>query len=138
MLQVISMLHSLGLSDWATLVDIVTKLTTATTAVVTAILAYRTFLRTPEQASSPDEPTTTDAEGELTEAIVFKTSKQQTTLKVTKRGLECHLQDTRPGRGGHKWTLAKSELKTILETGAFIVNPGYNANAGTFSIGPRR
>lgn len=123
-------------SDW---VQVITQIVTAGTAVVMAFLAYRTYLKTPEQEPEAEKPSiekTTD--DKLTELLVFRTSKQKTRLKATSQGLECHLDDVRAGKGGHQWTLSREEAARILSTGSFSVNPGYKATVGTFNIGPRR
>lgn len=64
---------------------------------------------------------------------IFSTSKQTTELRVTDKGLECHLHDIRPGRGGHQWTLSKEQAKNVD-----VTTPATKNNAGRISIGPRK
>ncbi len=126
----------MNFGDW---MAVITNSITAITAVIMAVLAYRTYLKTPEQEAEPEKETApANLESTLTQITVFKTSKQETILKVTENGLECHLKDTRQGKGGHQWTINKFEAKKILDTSNFFVNTGYKVNTGTFSIGQRR
>jgi hypothetical protein len=109
-------------------------------AAFVAYLGYKEFLRTPQQEEAGSDTATaddTDAEA-LPLAEVFRTSNQTTTLRVTARGLECHLDDERSGRGGHQWTIAPAEARRILQSGAYSVNPSYRARTGRFNIGSRR
>lgn len=120
-------------------IQVITQIVTAFTAVVMAVLAYRTYLRAPEQEETePENASDNQAEDILREVLVFRTSKQKTWLAVTEQGLACRIDDTRPGKGGHQWTLSKAGAKAILDSGAYHVNPGYKARTGTFTIGPRR
>lgn len=126
----------LSFVEW---VQVITQSVTAITAFVMAILAYRTYLMTPEQEAEEDkEVTELIVEDRLSEILIFTTSKQKTKLKVTNQGLECHLEDTREGKGGHQWTLSKHEVENILNQQAYSVNPGYKARVGTLNVGPRR
>jgi len=131
------MLCDMNFVDW---VQVITQSVTAITAVIMAILAYRTYLAAPEQeAESEPENAFDDTTSEhLNEVLVFKTSKQKTYLKVTKQGLACRIEDERDGKGGPQWLLSKQEVKAILDSIAFSVNPGYKVNTGKFTIGPRR
>lgn len=108
-------------------------------AAVVARQGYKEYLQSPEQEAEPDdavaEVAAADDAGDL---LVFKTSKQKTNLAVVGNRIECHLEDVRPNRGGHQWTLGSEELSRILKTGDVAVNPGYRARTGLFSIGPRR
>jgi hypothetical protein len=123
-------------TDW---VQVITQIVVAATAVIMAYLAWRTYLKAPEQEPESEKEKTEEIVSEkLIELLVFKTSKQKTKLKVTSQGLECHLEDKREGKGGHQWTLSKHEVKNILSMGSYSVNPGFKATVGTFSIGPRR
>lgn len=117
----------------------ITQIVTAATTVVMAILAYRTYLRAPEQEETePENASVNQAEDSLREILLFRTSKQKTWLAVTEQGLSCRIDDTRQGKGGPQWVLSKVEAKAILESGAYHVNPGYKVRIGTFTIGPRR
>ena len=126
----------MNIADW---VAVFTSSITAITAVVMAVLAYRTYLKAPVQEAEPETAQTNKAvEPIMREQLVFETSKQQTKLKITEMGLECHLEDSRPDHGGHQWTISKEEARQILKTSNFFINPGYKANTGIFSIGTRR
>jgi len=130
-------------TDWTqvttAIVTTIAAVVVAITSVVMAALAYKTYLKGPEQEPEPEkEIAAADQPEELTEALVFKTSKQETKLLVTPKGLECHLDDKREGKGGHQWTISKVEAQQILDLNVFYVNPGYKANTGTFSIGKRK
>jgi len=106
---------------------------------VMAILAYRTYLKTPKQETEAEKPSIEKTvDGKLTELLVFKTSKQKTRLKATSQGVECYLEDVRRRKEDRQWTLSREEAAKILSTGSFSVNPGYKATVGVFSIGPRR
>lgn len=109
-------------------------------AAFVAFLGYKEFLRTPQQEEAATESATAeDAEtAAMPQAEVFRTSNQTTTLRVTQRGLECHLDDRRAGRGGHQWTIPPAEARRILRSGAYSVNPSYRARTGRFNIGARR
>lgn len=63
---------------------------------------------------------------------IFSTSKQTTELRATERGLECHIHDIRPGRGGHQWTLPKN-LADPIE----ITQAASRSKAGRLRVGPR-
>ncbi len=126
----------LTIVEW---VQVITEIVTAVTAVVMAVLAYRTYLMTPEQESEEEKVTTeVVAEDKVSQILIFKTSKQKTTLKITNQGLECHIEDSRKGKGGHQWTLTKHEVTNILKQQLYSVNPGVKATVGTINIGPRR
>lgn len=112
----------------------------ALTALVTAFLAYTQYLKPPEQEAEPPAPEAPagQASDDNRSLTVFATSKQTTVLRASAIGLECHLLDQREGRGGHQWTLGPDQLRTILETGDYRVDPNYRAATGKFSVGPRR
>ena len=122
------------------IVDIVSKIATTLIAGFGVWIAYQTLLKTPAQEPEPKEAEV--PEKEITtpsEAVVFKTSNQTTTLKVTEKGLECYLEDKRTGKGsGHQWTLTKEQAKKILSSRDFRLYPSYKLYTGLFSIGPRR
>ncbi|MCF2827592.1 MULTISPECIES: hypothetical protein [Pseudoalteromonas] len=126
--------------DLLQFISATTQIVTAATAVITAYLAYQTYLKPPEQEDEPEPSSEVDesADEKLTETLVFKTSRQKTTLKVTPQGLECYLEDTREGKGGHQWTLSISDVRAILDAKAYHVNPGYKVKTGTFTLGPKR
>lgn len=63
---------------------------------------------------------------------IFSTSKQTTELRITERGLECHIHDIRPGRGGLQWVLSKEEASPIM-----VTQPAQKGKAGRLRIGPR-
>ena len=105
---------------------------------VTAWLAYRQYLRAPVQEDDPEDASDAKAEPSVTEVIVFKTSKQTTRLKADKGEIQCHLDDTREGRGGPQWTLSRAELTTIIKEDLIVVRPGYKARTGVFDIGRKK
>ena len=127
----------MSIVEW---VQITTQIVTAVTAVVMAVLAYQTYLRSPEQEteSEPQQANDEDAAIELKETLVFKTSKQKTWLTVTEQGLSCRIDDVREGKGGPQWVIPKQQAKSILEARAYHVNPGYKVRTGTFTLGQRR
>lgn len=120
-------------------IQALTQVIVAATAVIMAVLAYKTYLRAPEQEEEPEsaEDRSFDEQQLLKELVVFRTLKQTTRLRVTDGGLECHLDDIRPGRGGRQWTLSKGQVAEILRDGRISVNPGYRAATGVFRIGHR-
>ena len=122
------------------IVQITTQIITALTAVIMAYFAFQTYLKAPEQESETesDSPNDENAPDKLSEVLVFKTSKQKTWLSVSSQGLECRIDDTRAGKGGHQWTLSKTKAKEILLSNSYYVNAGYKVNTGTFTLGPRR
>lgn len=121
-------------------VNVITQTITAATAVVMAYFAYQTYLKSPEQETE-DEPENADdkeASEHLNEILVFKTSKQKTWLSVSPQGLECRIDDSRDGKGGHQWTISKTKAKEILDSQSYHVNAGYKVNTGTFTLGHRK
>ena len=124
-----------NLIDW---VSVVTQVVTAGTALVMAVLGYRTYLQAPEQEAEPEGPSVEETEVNLTEEPVFWTSKQKTTLVVSAEGLECYLEDLKTGDSRKQWTLSPTQVNDVLTNGTYSVNPGYKSRTGTFSIGPRR
>lgn len=121
-------------------VQVASQIITTLIAGFGAWVAYQTLLRTPVQEPEPEGAEVKEAEiTALSEVKVFETSKQTTWLKITEKGLECHLQDRREGkRSGHQWTLTKEQANAILSTHNYRVYPGYRLRSGVFSIGPRR
>jgi hypothetical protein len=129
--------------SWSCFVEIVqvsTQILTTAIAAVGAWIAYRTLLRTPVQEPEPEKAAVSEAEATTpSEVKVFETSEQTTLLKITEKGLECYLDDRRPGkRGGLQWTLTRSQAKEILSKCDYRVYPGYSLRSGLFSIGARR
>ncbi|MDH5633998.1 MAG: hypothetical protein OEZ10_13545 [Gammaproteobacteria bacterium] len=127
-------------SCFTEIIDIVSKIATTIFAGLGTWIAYQTLLRTPVQET---EPAGAEAKGKETaipsELLVFSTSTQTTKLKVTDMGLECYLDDRRPGKqSGHQWTLTKDQAKEILSSGDFRIYPGYKLYSGVFSIGHRK
>lgn len=128
--------------NWQFFVEIVqvsTQIITAVIGVLGAWIAYKTFLRTPVQEPEPTNAGIAETEATVTSEIkVFETSDQTTLLRITDKGLECYLDDKRPGkRSGHQWTLTKSQAKETMSKRDFRVYPGYQLRSGLFSIGPR-
>ena len=127
-------------SCFVEIVDVVSKIATTGIAGFGAWIAYQTLLRTPLQEPESEEAEVSEKEIAIpSEAVVFKTSNQTTRLKVTEEGLECYLEDRRPGkRSGHQWTLTKKQAKEILSSRDYRIYPGYKLYSGVFSIGPRK
>ena len=100
-------------------VDVLFKTATTIIAAFGAWMAYQTLLRTPEQEAESDASEATEDEVAGTrERKVFHTSKQTTWLKTTAHGLECHIDERRPGKqGGLQWTISKEAAAEILENG---------------------
>ena len=107
-------------------------------AIVMAVLAYLQFLRAPRQEVETHESNDVIADTRLTQLLVFKTSKQKTHLRIVDGMIKCFLDDTRPNKGGHQWTLSRSQIKTILEKKDYHVNPGFKSRSGVFSLGPKK
>lgn len=103
-----------------------------------AWFAYKQYLQPPVQENDPSEAIDVAASPISSELLVFKTSKQKTFLKIGSNGLECRLEDTRPGKGGPQWSLNKQEVDRILEFKDFSVVPGYKARTGLFTLGARK
>lgn len=128
---------------WQSFVEVVQVITQIVTMLITcfgAWVAYKTLIRTPVQEPEPQEVSVSEEEIQATTKVkVFETTKQTTWLKVTERGLECHLDERRQGKkGGHQWTLTKGQVKAILSNRDFRVYPSYKLHSGLFSVGPRR
>ncbi len=123
--------------DW---INTMSQAVMALTTVIMGVLAYKTYLESPNQKDVSDEPNTS-VKGDdyhLMEDVVFNTSKQTTTLKVTNLGLECHLDDWRAKKGGLQWIISKEDCKRVLENNMYSVNPGSRALSGRFNIGRKR
>ena len=130
----------MGWQCFVEIVGVVTQVATTGIAGFGAWVAYQTLLRTPEQEPEPEKAEVTEAETRVpTQVNVFETSDQITYLKVTNDGLECYLDDSRPGKqSGHQWTLTKIQAEAILSKRDYRVYSGYKLRSGLFSIGPRR
>jgi len=124
-----------SITDW---ISALSSLGAMSIAGITAWLAYRQYLQPPSQDPEPESPVDDAAVASGVQLLVFKTSKQRTVLKATSVGLECHLNDIRPNRGGHQWTISKTDIQRILKTKQYSVEPGYKARTGLFSIGPKK
>ncbi|MEW8557990.1 MAG: hypothetical protein AB2588_08380 [Candidatus Thiodiazotropha sp.] len=127
---------------WSCFTDVVNVIYQIATTIIAgfgAWVAYQTLIRTPVQESEPESAEISELDVNApSEVRVFKTSKQSTWLKVTEKGLECHLKDNRTGKGGHQWTLSREQSKKILSVRDYRIYPGYKLYSGVFSIGPRK
>lgn len=115
--------------------DLISKIAQTGIAGFGAWLAWRAFLKEDAQESEVInfELPVVDAPSELK---IFETSNQTTVLKKTASGIECHLNDRRPGkRQGNRWTLSPSMIDEILKNGDIYVNPGIKLRSGLLSIG---
>jgi len=93
------------------------------TAIVTAWLAYKKYLK---------EETSTPTPNRLT---VFSTSQQTTELRATEEGLECYLFDLRPNRDkGLQWRIPIEHLK---DTKISIYPSEKREKGGLFAVGSR-
>lgn len=111
----------------AALIEAIAAMVTAATAVISAWVAYKTFIKEEHIEASANR------------LEVFSTRKQTTELRATEDGLELHLHDIRPGRGGLQWTLSKPQVKEILREDAISISPTSRyEKCGTFAIGPKR
>jgi len=124
-----------SVTDW---ISAISSALATLVAGVAAFLAYKQYLQPPVQEPEPDEAHADTVETGHAEVVVFRTPKQKTYFKITERGLECHLDDGRPNKGGHQWTLSKVQVQKIRESGDYSVDPGFRARSGTFSLGPRK
>lgn len=124
----------------SSVIEILSSITNTVVGLVMAWLAYKTYLKAPEQTTEPEPDSASDetAQEELHEILVFKTSRQETWLKSSPSGVSCRIVDTRPSKGGPQWNLSPDIVKSIVETRAYHVNPGYKVRTGTFTLGPKR
>lgn len=124
----------ISIVDW---VQMITQIVIAVTAVIMAVFAYRTYLKTPTQEKSKDEtgnvPNSTN--GEMT---VFETSKQRTRLTINGNQIECFLLDKKTNKEEKQWTIDQPSAYEIVNTSNIYVNPNYKPNTGTFTIGTKR
>ena len=82
------------------LIQASTQIIMTVVACVMAYLAWKTYLKEPSQEPEPTESEDRKKITEqLTEFVVFDTSKQTTTLKATSEGLECHLKNKKENAG---------------------------------------
>jgi hypothetical protein len=124
-----------SITDW---ISAVSSIIATLIAGIAAYYAYKQYLQPPVQQPDPKAGQDNEAEAAPTSVPVFKTAKQETSLKITSEGLECHLADKRSGKSERQWFLGKVQLATILAANDYSVSPGVKARSGTFSIGPRR
>lgn len=125
--------------DWIDYIALFFDGVVAATAVVTAIVAYREYIRIPKEEGDDLGPNVESFEGPGDKALtIFKTSNQETKLVASTSGLVCELEDKRPNRGGTQWVLSPNEVEEILERSLYSVHPGPKARVGTVNIGPRR
>lgn len=128
-------------ANWGSVAEWVSALSTVAATIIAAIVArrgYKEYLEPLEQENDPDAATVEAPPSGPAELLVFKTSKQKTFLIAKGKRIECHLDDIRPNRGGHQWTLSGDEITRILKAGDYAVNPGYRARTGMFSIGSHK
>lgn len=116
-------------------IDLLSKVAQTGIAGFGAWLAWQAFLKEDAQESEvidQDEP----VDPNIPDLKIFETSNQTTLLKKTPNGIECHLNDRRPGkRQGHRWTLSPQMVDDILNNGDIYVNPGLKIRTGLLSIG---
>ncbi len=116
-------------------IDVLSKVAQTGIAGFAAWLAWRTFLREDTQESEVIEQDIPVADN-VQDLSSFQTSKQTTLLKKTNYGVECHLNDERPGKKqGRRWTLTPAMIDRILNDGDIYVNPGLKIRTGLVSIG---
>jgi len=120
------------------IVQVTTQILGILIAAIMAYLAWRTYLKKPQQESEPSIAEDKEAKvGPIRELVVFDTSKQQTTLLATSQGIECYLENKKQSQKEKQWTLSKNDCMGVLKRKNYNVNPGYKANTGLFSIGHR-
>lgn len=116
-------------------IDVLLKIAQTGIAGFAAWLAWQTFLKADVQESELIEQDT-PVVANVPDLVIFKTSNQTTLLKKTKSGIECHLNDERPGKKqGRRWILTPEMVVQILENGDIYVNPGLKIRTGFLSIG---
>ena len=110
----------------------------AVTGVVMAWLAYKTYLKEPEQEDKLDSDKPQDTSALLRrELTIFQTSKQTTVLRVANNTLECEIKDIRPEKGGVQWHLSSDVCEKILKQRLVRANPNYKPRTGLVNIGPK-
>ena len=112
---------------------------TAITSVIMAVLAYRQFIKSPEQEDVAEGSPTAECSSapSINTITIFKTSKQTTILSVVNRSLQCEIVDKRPGRGGIQWTFQQDLCKKILDQKLVRANPNFKPRTGLITIGPK-
>ena len=116
-------------------VDLISKLAQTGIAGFGAWLAWRAFLKEEAQESEEIDLSRLAATN-VPDLKIFETSNQTTILKKTASGIECHLNDRRPGKKqGNRWTLSPAMVQEILQNGDIYVNPGMKLRSGRLSIG---
>ena len=111
----------------------------AVTGVVMAWLAYKGFLKAPEQEEVEDERSSEEnVHSPAKNLTVFKTSKQTTILRIVEDQLECEIIDTREGKGGVQWVLPQDVCQRIVSQKLVRANPNYKARTGLVTIGPKK
>ncbi|GAB1623189.1 hypothetical protein AAOGI_32390 [Agarivorans albus] len=117
------------------IVDLLSKIAQTGIAGFGAWLAWQAFLKEDAQESD-DIDLSQPAIANIPDLKIFETSNQTTILKRTASGIECHLNDRRPGkRQGNRWTLSPEMIEQILENGDIYVNPGLKIRTGLLSVG---
>ena len=116
-------------------VDLISKIAQTGIAGFGAWLAWRAFLKEETQESG-DIDLDLPAAADIPDLKIFETSNQTTVLKKTASGIECHLNDHRPGKKqGNRWTLSPAMIEQILKNGDIYVNSGMKIRSGFLSIG---
>jgi hypothetical protein len=92
----------------------------------------------PRKAGSPVQTSPILPQPTPRELLVYRTKQQRIYLKVSDAGIECHVEDERPERKGHRWTISKAEASRILRENDILADPNYTENSGRFTIGKRR
>ena len=111
----------------------------AITSVVMAVLAYRTYLKEPQETADVDEDKGQGSDSQIIDRLlIFKTSKQKTKLVIEAGELVCYLDDTREGRGGLQWRLSSEQARGIFAGKGVHANPNYRPRTGLVTIGPKR
>ena len=116
-------------------IDVLSKIAQTGIAGFAAWLAWQAFLKEDSQESEVidlDAPVVAN----VPDLKFFETSNQTTSLKKTANGIECHLDDRRPGKKqGHRWTLSPQMAGQILKNGDIYISPGIKLRTGLISIG---
>lgn len=122
------------------IISAVSAAVAAATGLVMAWLAYKEFLKAPEQEEAEQANGTPQEapSSEQKEITIFKTSKQTTILRLVDEQLQCEIVDTRPGKGGVQWMFSRELCKKILNENAVHANPNYKHRTGLVTIGPKK
>jgi hypothetical protein len=114
----------------------ITESIIASTAVASAYIAWREFIKTPKQESEKEKGdkyiTSKD------EIIVFETSSQRTTILMKFEKLECYLFDKKKNSNELQWEINKEQAEQILNNNEISVYPSYRPNTGTFTVGQKK